>query len=251
MSASLAIGCENSTRGAPARRKRSAWARLVYWPEHSSTRSTRSACQSMASGVGLRSTFTQSPLMCRQSPSTFTSPGKRPWVESKRVRYSTLAWSARSFSATISKPSCSGRSCSARRTQRYDTAIAIERDAKRRGGHRQGELRQGASERRQLCGGWARLGTVRDPRGAACAAATARALALKRFMRHLAGATAFRCARLARIHRPPGAPDAPLRRQPQHALPPPRLPRTLRRRRGGRLRGRGVPVPLCLSCGTN
>ncbi|KAI1695457.1 hypothetical protein Ddc_21215 [Ditylenchus destructor] len=26
-------------------------------------------------------------LKCRQSPSTRTSPGKRPWVESKRVRY--------------------------------------------------------------------------------------------------------------------------------------------------------------------
>ncbi|MCY1443170.1 hypothetical protein D9M71_595710 [compost metagenome] len=118
ISDSLDMGWDRSTRGAPAARKRAACWRWVYWPEHSSTRSTPRAAQSMPSGSALRNTFTQSPLMCRQSPSTRTSPGKRPWVESKRVRYSMLAWSARSFSATISKLAPPLRSWSARSTQR-------------------------------------------------------------------------------------------------------------------------------------
>jgi hypothetical protein len=85
-SAALPAGCETITRGQPAVMKRSKSARVEYWPEHSITTSAPNPAQSTPSGVLACDTAIGRPSTISLPSLVSTVPGKRPWLESKRVR---------------------------------------------------------------------------------------------------------------------------------------------------------------------
>src|SRR3954453_2839473 len=87
---------------APASRCLAASARAVKKPVDSITTSTPSGCSPSAAGSRSESTLSGAPSTEIVSPSTPTSPGKRPRIESYLSRLASVPGSVRSLTATNS-----------------------------------------------------------------------------------------------------------------------------------------------------
>src|SRR5271154_1697044 len=93
-------GAEMTTFFAPAAICAEALALLVKRPVHSSTKSTPSSPQGSLEGSRCATTRMRSPFTTIESPSTCTSPRKRPCTVSNRVKCTLVLASPKSLIAT-------------------------------------------------------------------------------------------------------------------------------------------------------